>query len=66
MSGIAHEGGVAAGVDRPRPLPAQTLDHGTGYLAAFGAMVCPGNSRAAVGRVSRRNAWATSPVSAAR
>jgi crotonobetainyl-CoA:carnitine CoA-transferase CaiB-like acyl-CoA transferase len=25
--------------DHPRPLPCQALDHGTGYLAAFGAMV---------------------------
>ena len=39
VSGIAHEGGVAAGLDGPRPLPAQALDHATGYLAAFGAMV---------------------------
>jgi crotonobetainyl-CoA:carnitine CoA-transferase CaiB-like acyl-CoA transferase len=28
----------AAGSDRPKPLPAQTLDHGTGYLMAFAAM----------------------------
>ncbi|MFF5113496.1 CoA transferase [Streptosporangium sp. NPDC000509] len=33
--GIAHEGGDGA---RPRPLPAQVLDHVTGYLVAFGAM----------------------------
>src|SRR5437588_786515 len=39
VSGIAHEGGVAAGMERPKPLPAQALDHATGYLAAFGAMV---------------------------
>jgi len=39
VSGIAHEGGVAAGLERPKPLPAQALDHATGYLAAFGAMV---------------------------
>ncbi len=39
VSGIAHEGGVAAGTDGPRHLPAQALDHATGYLAAFGAMV---------------------------
>lgn len=39
VSGIAHEGGAAAGVDEPRHLPAQALDHATGYLAAFGAMV---------------------------
>jgi crotonobetainyl-CoA:carnitine CoA-transferase CaiB-like acyl-CoA transferase len=28
----------AAGEDKPRPLPAQVLDHATGYLMAFGAM----------------------------
>src|SRR2546430_13303371 len=39
VSGIAHEGGVAAGLDGPKHLPAQPLDHATGYLAAFGAMV---------------------------
>ena len=39
VSGIAHEGGVAAGTDGPKHLPAQALDHATGYLAAFGAMV---------------------------
>ncbi|GAA2860321.1 hypothetical protein GCM10010517_18940 [Streptosporangium fragile] len=33
--GIAHEGGDGS---RPCPLPAQVLDHATGYLAAFGAM----------------------------
>ena len=32
--GIAAAGGLAAGVDRPVPLPAQALDHGTGYLLA--------------------------------
>ena len=26
-------------MDNPRHLPCQALDHGTGYLAAFGAMV---------------------------
>ena len=35
VCGIAHEGG---GGSRPHPLPAQVLDHATGYLAAFGAM----------------------------
>jgi crotonobetainyl-CoA:carnitine CoA-transferase CaiB-like acyl-CoA transferase len=39
VSGIAYEGGRAAGVDGPTPLPAQVLDHSSGYLAAFGAMV---------------------------
>jgi crotonobetainyl-CoA:carnitine CoA-transferase CaiB-like acyl-CoA transferase len=33
--GIAHEGGDGT---RPHPLPAQVLDHATGYLAAFGAL----------------------------
>ena len=27
-----------AGVDKPKPLPAQALDHASGYLMAFGAM----------------------------
>ncbi|WP_244302499.1 CoA transferase [Microbispora triticiradicis] len=34
-SGIAHENGDGL---RPAPLPAQALDHATGYLAAFGAV----------------------------
>lgn len=38
-SGIAHEGGVAAGLDGPRHLPSQALDHATGYLCAFGTMM---------------------------
>jgi len=38
-SGIAHTEAHAAGVDGPKHLPCQALDHGTGYLAAFGAMV---------------------------
>jgi crotonobetainyl-CoA:carnitine CoA-transferase CaiB-like acyl-CoA transferase len=37
-SGIAYTEARAAGVDGPRHLPCQALDHGTGYLAAFGAM----------------------------
>jgi crotonobetainyl-CoA:carnitine CoA-transferase CaiB-like acyl-CoA transferase len=28
----------AAGIDEPKPLPAQALDHGSGYLMAFGAL----------------------------
>jgi crotonobetainyl-CoA:carnitine CoA-transferase CaiB-like acyl-CoA transferase len=39
VSGIAHEGGATAGLGRPKPLPAQALDHASGYLLAFGAMV---------------------------
>jgi CoA-transferase family III len=38
VTGIAHEGAAAAGVDEPRPLPAQALDHGTGWLAALGVI----------------------------
>jgi crotonobetainyl-CoA:carnitine CoA-transferase CaiB-like acyl-CoA transferase len=34
-SGISHEGGEG----KPGPLPAQALDHCTGYLAAFGTMI---------------------------
>ena len=38
-SGIAHEGGTWSGRSGdPGPLPAQALDHATGYLAAAGAM----------------------------
>ncbi len=29
----------AAGTDRPKPLPCQALDHASGYLMAFGALV---------------------------
>lgn len=32
--GIAHAGMLAAGAQRPRPLPVQALDHATGYLMA--------------------------------
>ncbi|HKX08450.1 MAG TPA: CoA transferase [Stellaceae bacterium] len=32
----------AASVERPRPLPAQALDHASGYLMAFGAMTALG------------------------
>ncbi|MBH68065.1 MAG: carnitine dehydratase [Rhodospirillaceae bacterium] len=38
-SGIVYEGMIASGTGKPHPLPCQALDHGTGYLAAFGAMV---------------------------
>jgi len=34
VTGIAHEGALAAGSDRPVPLPAQVLDHVAGWLAA--------------------------------
>jgi hypothetical protein len=35
-SGFNHAEGVAAGTDKPRPLPTQALDRATGYLMAFG------------------------------
>jgi crotonobetainyl-CoA:carnitine CoA-transferase CaiB-like acyl-CoA transferase len=38
-SGIAWTEAQAAGQAAPRHLPCQALDHATGYLAAFGAMV---------------------------
>ncbi|MGU7775798.1 CoA transferase [Burkholderia sp. MR1-5-21] len=38
-SGIASREQHAAHADRPRHLPCQALDHATGYLAAFGAMM---------------------------
>ena len=41
-SGIAHEGAVLAGSDAPQPLPAQALDHASGQLCAFGAMMALG------------------------
>src|SRR3954470_12460846 len=37
-TGFNHAEGRAAGVDGPKELPAQMLDHATGYLMAFGAM----------------------------
>ncbi|MFI5608214.1 CoA transferase [Amycolatopsis sp. NPDC051903] len=37
-SGIADEGARAEGADRPVPLPAQALDHTTGWLAAAAIM----------------------------
>lgn len=39
VSGMAHEQGLGAGLDHPEHLPAQVVDHGTGYLAAFGALI---------------------------
>lgn len=38
-TGFNHAEGQAAGVDGPKELPAQILDHATGYLVAFGAMM---------------------------
>jgi crotonobetainyl-CoA:carnitine CoA-transferase CaiB-like acyl-CoA transferase len=38
-TGFNHAEGVAAGVDGPKELPAQMLDHATGYFMASGAMM---------------------------
>lgn len=38
-TGFNHAEGQAAGVEGPRELPAQMLDHATGYLMAAGAML---------------------------
>src|SRR5450432_2902872 len=38
-TGFNHAEGQAACVDGPKELPAQMLDHATGYLMAFGAMM---------------------------
>ncbi len=39
VSGLAHEHGFGGGLDRPHHLPAQVVDHATGYLAALGALL---------------------------
>jgi crotonobetainyl-CoA:carnitine CoA-transferase CaiB-like acyl-CoA transferase len=38
-TGFNHAEGQAGGIDGPKELPAQMLDHATGYLMAFGAMM---------------------------
>jgi crotonobetainyl-CoA:carnitine CoA-transferase CaiB-like acyl-CoA transferase len=37
-NGMNHAEAEAAGSAQPKPLPAQTIDHASGYLMAFGAM----------------------------
>lgn len=37
-TGFNHAEGQAAGIEGPKELPMQILDHATGYLMAFGAM----------------------------
>ncbi len=37
-TGFNHAEAEAAGTNTPKPLPAQVLDHASGYLMAFGAM----------------------------
>jgi crotonobetainyl-CoA:carnitine CoA-transferase CaiB-like acyl-CoA transferase len=41
-TGFNHAEGQAAGVEGPKELPAQMLDHATGYLMALGAMMAKG------------------------
>ncbi|HLI99531.1 MAG TPA: CoA transferase, partial [Bradyrhizobium sp.] len=38
-TGFNHAEGQAAGIDGPKELPAQILDHASGHLMAFGAMM---------------------------
>ena len=38
-SGLNHAEAEAAGVEGPKELPCQALDHATGYLMAFGVMM---------------------------
>ena len=38
-TGFNHAEGEAAGIEGPKELPEQILDHATGYLMAFGAMM---------------------------
>ena len=37
-TGFNHAEAEAAGIDGPKPLPCQALDHASGYLLAFGTM----------------------------
>jgi crotonobetainyl-CoA:carnitine CoA-transferase CaiB-like acyl-CoA transferase len=50
-NGLNVAEGEAAGLDQPKPLPTQELDHGTGYLMAFGAMT------ALTRRASQGGSW---------
>lgn len=62
-SGIVMEGAAWAHADRPTPLPAQALDHATGYLAAMGAMLAlaqqaeHGGSRRVRVALARTRVW---------
>jgi crotonobetainyl-CoA:carnitine CoA-transferase CaiB-like acyl-CoA transferase len=47
-TGIADEGARTAGSDHPHPLPAQALDHASGWLTTFGILTAL-RRRAAVG-----------------
>jgi crotonobetainyl-CoA:carnitine CoA-transferase CaiB-like acyl-CoA transferase len=48
-TGFNHAEGEAAGVAGPKELPAQMLDHATGYLMAFGAMMAKARQASAGG-----------------
>jgi hypothetical protein len=62
-SGIAHAGALAHGGDRPIPLPAQALDHASGYLLAFGIVralsqrAADGGSRRVRVSLARTGRW---------
>ncbi len=62
-SGIVMEGTAWAQSERPMPLPAQALDHATGYLAALGAMLAlaqqaeHGGSRRVRVALARTRTW---------
>ncbi len=62
-TGFNHAEGQAAGVDGPKELPAQMLDHATGYLMAFGAMMaklrqaCEGGSWHVQVSLARTGKW---------
>jgi crotonobetainyl-CoA:carnitine CoA-transferase CaiB-like acyl-CoA transferase len=45
-SGFNDAEAKAAGIDGPKPLPAQILDHASGYLIAYGAMTALKRQRA--------------------
>ncbi len=48
-SGFNSAEAKAAGIDGPKPLPAQVLDHASGYLLAYGAMTALKRQRAGGG-----------------
>lgn len=50
-TGLNDAEGRASGSDKPGPLPCQALDHGSGYLLAFGAMAALGR------RVREGGSW---------
>jgi hypothetical protein len=50
-NGMNHAEAEAAGSTQPKPLPCQALDHGAGYLMAFGAMT------ALARRVTEGGSW---------